>query len=65
MKQFVFIWSPYQGQPGQRQLIDCPLAGTQQQACDVAHTNQRKWRQEFGEGQVIIAEIFTYLGLAG
>lgn len=63
MNQFIFIWSPYQDQPGDRQIIDCPFAGSMQDAINLAIKNQHKWRIHYGEGQVIVTRVASYIGL--
>lgn len=63
MNQFIFIWSPYQDQPGERQIINEPFAGSMQDAINLAISKRDKWRLHYGEGQVIVARISTYLGL--
>lgn len=63
MNQFIFIWAPYQDQPGERAIIDLPFAGTTQEAINLAINNRDKWRLKYGDGQVIITRVSTYLGL--
>lgn len=64
MSQHIFIWAPYQGHPGEKKLIDRPMhSGSLKEALDIACNNQSAWRKQYGEGQVIVASVASYLGL--
>jgi pullulanase/glycogen debranching enzyme len=62
MRQYAFIWSPYQGKPGEKKFIEI-MAGSLKEALDHAYAKQGEWRRQFGDGQVMIAGIESYLGL--
>lgn len=61
--QHIFIWAPYQGQPGKKHIIDYPHAGSLQEAINISLENRERWRKQYGEGQVIVATVSSYIGL--
>lgn len=63
MNQHIFIWAPYQGREGERRIIDQPAIVGMKEALDLAHDNREEWRKKYGDGQVIVVRVVSYVGL--